>query len=73
MAHPVMSMCLACEHLEREKEDSRVCSAFPEGIPEEIWTNRFDHHEPYPGDQGTQFKMMAITEQEAARQKERSR
>ena len=60
MEMSVQPMCLACEHLRRDESESHACSAFPEGIPEEIWTNRFDHHEPYPGDQGIRFKMAAV-------------
>ena len=63
----IHSMCTACQHLDREKEDSHACSAFPEGIPEEIWTNRYDHHEPYPGDQGVRFELMPVRQEEKAR------
>lgn len=33
-----------------------VCSAFPQEIPREILMNEFDHHKPYPGDNGIQFE-----------------
>ena len=60
MEMQVQPMCLACGHLRRDSEDSHECDAFPEGIPEEIWTNRFDHHDPYPGDQGIRFKLECV-------------
>lgn len=60
-------MCLACRHLDRENSRTHSCNAFKEGIPEEIWTNRFDHHNPYPGDDGVRFEIMAITEKATAR------
>jgi hypothetical protein len=65
-------MCLACAHLNRERAHEPSCDAFPEGIPDEIWTNRHDHHEPYPGDDGVRFELMAIGQEEAARAKQRA-
>lgn len=59
-------MCLACAHLDR-KHEQPACSAFPEGIPEEIWTNRHDHHQPYPGDEGVRFQILAIGTDEPAK------
>lgn len=67
MALTIQTMCMACRHLHRDKEDSRSCSAFPEGIPDEIWTNQHDHHDPYPGDQGIHFDIAAIPEEERRR------
>ena len=69
MAYPVQPMCLACKHLDRERENQHVCNAFTEGIPDEIWMNRHDHHDPYPGDNGIRFLIMAIEEHEPARQR----
>ena len=43
--------CTFCRHCRGE----RICLAFPEGIPEEIWSASGAHKEPWPGDQGIQF------------------
>lgn len=61
MTNDIQPMCTACAHLDRTAE-SQTCAAFPEGIPEEIWTNQHDHHTPYPGDQGVRFELAPIPE-----------
>lgn len=61
----VHSQCTACTHLDQAAETMR-CDAFPDGIPIEITHNRFDHHNPYPGDQGVLFELAVIpTDQKA--------
>lgn len=50
------TLCATCVHLHRDRLDATTCDAFPDGIPTEIIESRFDHREPYPGDNGIQFE-----------------
>ena len=34
----------------------RVCSAFPDGIPDAIYIGGFDHRQPFPGDGGVLYE-----------------
>jgi len=52
---PVYSeVCAFCTHLDINKQ--RSCSAFPDGIPLEIWNGENKHQKPYPGDNNIQFE-----------------
>jgi hypothetical protein len=51
---PFSETCMYCTQL-NEDILKRTCRAFPDGIPDEIWMGRNNHHKPYPGDHGIQF------------------
>ena len=54
---PIFSeVCTYCNHLDLSGE--RKCAAFPTGIPLPIWLGENNHHFPYAGDHGVQFKLL---------------
>ena len=50
----VIAKCHFCRHL---NQGEFGCSAFPDGIPDEILSGEVDHETPYPGDGGIQFEL----------------
>ena len=44
--------CVGCLH----RDGRGFCAAFPDGIPDDIFFDRVNHREPYPGDHGIQFE-----------------
>lgn len=48
ISEPMCGLCLHFWGLDS-------CTAFPEGIPEEILHGPNNHKEPYPGDHGLRF------------------
>ena len=52
--------CVFCEHYHSKRNDQTdelpSCNAFAE-IPDEIFMGTFDHSEPFPGDDGVQFRL----------------
>lgn len=47
-------ICTACKRFD---PDSFTCEAFPQGIPEEIFPEGFDHRQPFEGDNGIRFEL----------------
>lgn len=46
-------LCPDCQYFHGAK--LRTCDAFPDQIPEEIWSGEFHHDKPFPGDRGMRF------------------
>lgn len=56
---PIISIqCEQCEHLRSFPKGAiiPVCDAFPDGIPRKISEMKYDHRNPFPGDQGIRFE-----------------
>ena len=52
----VASQCAFCRHLTRPVARGWPCAAFPKGVPDQIYSNKHDHREPYPGDGGIRWE-----------------
>ena len=52
--------CYRCRHLLGSKAGR--CSAFPNQIPERIWSGKSRHTEPFPGDRGVRFAVDIASE-----------
>lgn len=61
MTTSVQPMCLPCQHLNRQEIEARTCTAFTDGIPDDIWMNRRAHFDAYPGDDNIQFELVIVT------------
>ncbi len=55
-----LSICGACARLgPRVDRPGVACAAFPDGIPDEIYVDGFDHRKPFDGDNGLRFELAA--------------
>ena len=50
----VSPLCVSCRHCHLPQ--SATCTAYPDGIPDGILQQGFDHSRPYPGDNGIRFE-----------------
>lgn len=55
MTSGVVSLCVGCRNY-RGGTTPR-CTAFPDGIPVQIWTGGADHRQPIEGDHGIQYEL----------------
>lgn len=51
----VCDISIQCANCKNRIENLQ-CLAFPDLIPEEIYSGKFDHTNPYPGDNGILFE-----------------
>lgn len=51
------TLCQGCAHRNplTAYGEPQTCTAFPDGIPADIWSGDFDHRQPHEGDQSVQF------------------
>jgi hypothetical protein len=45
-----------CNHCKHINDDGQTCKAFPNGIPSDILTGKFDHKQPYESDNNIQYE-----------------
>lgn len=63
----VSDICWNCRNFDGANPAARVCAAFPNGIPGEIWNGSNNHQKSFPGDHGIRFEPFApVTAKQAA-------
>ena len=48
--------CYSCLHYIGLDDKGVICDAFPNGIPRIIYEGKFDHTEPFEGDNGLRYE-----------------
>lgn len=51
----ISPQCVTCANL-LDAGAKRQCKAYPNGIPDEVWTGLINHRRPYQGDNGIQYE-----------------
>lgn len=51
-----VALCNDCKHRSPLWPDEITCTAFPDGIPDEVLFCDLDHRKPIDGDHGIQFE-----------------
>lgn len=53
-----LTLCGICSNTTGPNEEGRLtCTAFPDGIPNPLLVEGFDHRGEYPGDNGVRFEI----------------
>ena len=53
-------ICINCRFYNHRDPEGFNCTAFPEGIPDEIVVGAFNHRTLYPGDNGITYKPITL-------------
>ncbi len=53
-------LCRDCKNFISMGNMFPICSAFPDGIPEDVWSGKIVHTAPVKGDHGIQYEKIEI-------------
>lgn len=58
MTVAAIPLCESCVHLRAGPDGfGFVCDAFPDGIPDKVYLDGFDHRQPLSGDHGVRWEL----------------